>query len=173
MARGASLGQTPSSELVLRLDTTPYVSATVASGMKGIIHILTVIIVEDSPPMQQILIKLVGTEPSLELVAVVDNPADAMTALKKDQPNLVILDLALRAGNGIDLIIDIKKHKPECRVLVFTAYDAEQYRIRSTKAGADWFFSKNRQHRELVESLSNIAAGIIASGKSAPAKETK
>jgi DNA-binding NarL/FixJ family response regulator len=128
-------------------------------------------IVEDSPPMQRILADMVQTCPGLELVSIADCEVDSMAGIKKHLPTLVILDLALSVGNGINILSEIKRQKLDCRVLVFTGYDAEQYRLRCIEAGADWFFSKNRQRREMIEALRKVGAEALTAGKNAPANQ--
>ena len=103
--------------------------------------------------MQEILTESLQSAPGLELAAVANTAADALTAFEAHRPAVVILDLVLRAGNGLDLLHEIKGRAPACRVLVFTGYDDEPYRTRCLTAGADRFFSKNRQHRELIQHL--------------------
>ena len=108
--------------------------------------------------MQEILNWSVQAAPGLELAAVVDTTTDALTAFDRSSPDVVILDLALREGNGLDVLREIKRRAPACRVLVFTTHDTEPYRTRCLAAGADYFFSKNKQHRELIQVLQALGA---------------
>lgn len=116
--------------------------------------------------MQEILTESLQTVPGLELVGAVATATDALAALESHRPDVVILDLALRAGTGLDVLHGIKQRAPACRVLVFTGYDAEPYRTRCLAAGADYFFSKNRQHRELIQQLHNFGGDApVATGQ--------
>jgi DNA-binding NarL/FixJ family response regulator len=117
---------------------------------------LKTIVVEDSTRMQQIVADSVEAIPGLQLVAVVDNASDAVVAIEGNGPDVVILDLVLRAGRGIDVLKELRLRAPNCHAIVFTAYDDEQYRERSMSAGAERFFSKNRQHRELIQCLRDL-----------------
>jgi DNA-binding NarL/FixJ family response regulator len=107
--------------------------------------------------MREILSDAVEAVAGLELTVLADNPEDAICALDLHHPDVVVLDLVLKGGNGLDVLRKIKLRTPGCRVLVFTAYDAEQYRTRCLAAGADHFFSKNRQHHDLLQLLNTLA----------------
>jgi DNA-binding NarL/FixJ family response regulator len=120
---------------------------------------LKLLLVEDSPRLQAILAESVQAVPGLELAGVAATAADAMIAFASHGPDVVILDLVLRAGSGLDVLREIKQRAPACQVLVFTGYDMEPCRTRCLAAGADHFFSKNRQHRELMHHLHHLSAG--------------
>jgi DNA-binding NarL/FixJ family response regulator len=118
---------------------------------------LKTMIVEDSPHLSEILATIVKGMPGLELVAVVDNAADALVGFEQNRPGLIILDLVLAKGTGFDVLRGVKRIAPECRVLIFTAHDAEQYRVRCMADGADYFLSKVRQARELTQLLAKLS----------------
>ena len=114
--------------------------------------------------MQEILIWSVQTAPGLKLVAMADTAAEALKEFNRCSPEVVILDLALREGSGLDVLREIRQRATTCRVLVFTTHDSEPYRTRCLAAGADYFFSKNKQHRELVQVLQELGASAAGCG---------
>ena len=113
--------------------------------------------------MQEILIWSVQTASGLELVAMADTAAEALAEFNRCRPDVVILDLALREGSGLDVLREVKRGSAACQVLVFTTHDTEPYRTRCLAAGADYFFSKNKQHRELVQVLQELGASASKS----------
>ncbi len=117
-----------------------------------------ILLVEDSRPMQETLTAILSGMDHLQLVSIAETASEAVDHFNKLQPHAVILDLGLREGTGFDVLYAIKGRRPDCRVLVFTSYDAEPYRLRCLAAGADHFFSKNRQHSELLQELSQFSA---------------
>ena len=114
---------------------------------------LRAMLVEDSPTMQELLIDSLATVPGLEIVGVAETVADAVAEFESQGPDVVVLDLSLREGSGLDVLRVIKVRNPECQVLVFTGHDQPSYRQHCLAAGADFFFSKNRQHDELIQHL--------------------
>jgi DNA-binding NarL/FixJ family response regulator len=117
------------------------------------------IIVEDSRRMQEILADSVRELPGLQLMAVAESAEEALASFELHHPDLVTLDLVLKGSNGLEVLHEIKRLEPGCRVLVFTAYDDDQYRARSLAAGAYRFFSKAKQHAELIQTLREIGGG--------------
>ena len=112
--------------------------------------------------MREALTQSVRAVPGLELVDAVATAADAIAAFEAHHPDVVILDLILRVGSGLDVLRAIKQHTPACRVLVFSGHDKAPFRSRCLAAGADHFFSKIRQHRELIQELHNLAGDATA-----------
>jgi DNA-binding NarL/FixJ family response regulator len=108
--------------------------------------------------MQEMLTTLLRQMDHLEMVGVAETADDAIARFASLRPDGVILDLELRQGTGLDVLRTIKARRPECRVLIFTSHDTKPFRTRCLEAGADRFFSKARQHRELVEALLRFTA---------------
>lgn len=108
--------------------------------------------------MQQILSDAVLGVAGLELITIVETADGALAGIEEHCPDLVILDLVLREGNGLDVLSETKRRAPNCRVLVFTAYDDEQYKTRCIAAGASGFYSKNRQYGDLCTRLFDISS---------------
>lgn len=123
---------------------------------------LKLLVVEDSLPLREVLAQSVRAVPGLELVGAVGTAPEAMAAFELHQPDAVILDLALRAGSGLDVLRGIKQQRPACRVLIFSGHDQEPVRARCRAAGADYFFSKTRQQRELLQQLHRLAGDLPA-----------
>jgi DNA-binding NarL/FixJ family response regulator len=114
------------------------------------------LLVEDSPRLQTVLTNVLGEFPGVELVGVVDTATDALASFELHQPQVVVLDLVLREGNGLDVLQRIKQRRPACRVWIFTNSDGEPYRRRCRTLGADAFFSKHRQHQQLIEHMRDL-----------------
>jgi two-component system response regulator EvgA len=119
--------------------------------------------------MQAVMTEFIRTVPGLKLVAVVDGAEDALASFGLHRPDVVIIDLLLRVGFGLDVLIEIKHRAPECLVLIFTSCDAEQYRKRCLAAGADHFFSKIRHHRQLILLLRDLGRRAQSAEPDAPA----
>ena len=114
------------------------------------------LLVEDSKPMQEILTEIIQTMAGVELVGVAKTASGAMAAFGVHRPEVIVLDLGLRAGNGLDVLKQVKRRAPACQVLVFTNNDTEPYRDHCLAAGADRFFSKTQQYQELLEFLRKL-----------------
>jgi DNA-binding NarL/FixJ family response regulator len=115
-----------------------------------------VLLVEDSVHMIKVLTHTVNSIPGLELVAVADGASEGILQFAKCQPNIVILDLDLSSGDGLQVLHEIKRHPSPCLVLIFTALDSDSFRITCMQGGAYRFFSKAREHQEMVRLLRHL-----------------
>jgi len=68
-------------------------------------------------------------------------------------PEVVIMDIMLHSGNGIDALRIIKRGEPAPIVLVFTNYTYAEYREKCIDAGADFFFAKSSEFKAMFETL--------------------
>ncbi len=119
---------------------------------------LKILVVEDSKLVRDRVSALVDSLPGLQLVAMAETAADAVDAFHNTEPDLVILDLLLQTGSGLDVLRVVKRSKPECVVIVFTNHDTALYRKHCFTAGATAFVSKS-QNPERLEHLLRAASG--------------
>jgi DNA-binding NarL/FixJ family response regulator len=85
---------------------------------------------------------------------------DEVLRLVRDQRwSLVILDISLPRGNGLELLTTIRREKPEIPVLILTVHPEEQYAVRCIKAGAAGFLNKESAPEQLIEAVRKIAGG--------------
>jgi DNA-binding NarL/FixJ family response regulator len=85
--------------------------------------------------------------------------AEAQEALRRDPYDIVLLDLSLPDGSGIDVLRRIKVRYPDTRVLVLSGFSEEQYGINMLRAGASGFLSKTCSMEELIKAIDTIAVG--------------
>lgn len=91
---------------------------------------------------------------------MVGQTSDAHTAVdsvRRLSPDVVIMDIMLDEGNGIDVLRTIKRFDPAPVVFVFTNYTYAEYKERWMQEGADFFFSKSSDFRAMLESLRAVA----------------
>lgn len=117
---------------------------------------LRVLLVEDSLALREAFRGFFRGLPAVRELQEADKASEALELLATAPPDILILDLTLREGNGFDVLARVRELRPACRVLVFTSHDADSVRERCLAAGADRFFSKSRQHRELLHELREI-----------------
>jgi DNA-binding NarL/FixJ family response regulator len=113
----------------------------------------TVLIVEDEPVTRDVLIHVVENHPRLKLLAAVSNVAEAKAMLGQ-QPNIILVDIGLPDGNGIDLIRQIKQKHPEGAVMVISGFDDEEHVLKAIEAGATGYILKD-------DSLTKVGPHIL------------
>ena len=118
-----------------------------------------VLIVDDHPLVRRGLSALIGSEPGLAVVAEAGSCRAALEALDSVRPDLVIVDLALGAEDGLDLVKMIRLRHPETPVLVLSMYEESLYAERCLKAGAMGYVSKRQLDDELLAALRALIRG--------------
>jgi DNA-binding NarL/FixJ family response regulator len=119
-----------------------------------------ILIIEDHTLLRAGLRALLLQDANLEIVGELDNGRDAVSAVGRLNPHIVLTDLSMPGMNGIETIADIKRRHPATRVLVITCHKAEEYIHASLRAGADGYLLKEATQNEL-----NLAVHCVLSGK--------
>lgn len=112
-----------------------------------------VLLADDALLVREILILQLRQMPGLQLVGVAGTEPDALAEFERLRPAIVVLDIAVCKGRGLEILRAIKARDRSCIVLVFTNYDTDSYRHSCLAAGADHFFSKTRGHEQLKRQL--------------------
>jgi DNA-binding NarL/FixJ family response regulator len=120
-----------------------------------------ILIVDDHPMVREGLAMHLATQPDMEVCAEAEDPAGAMEAIETTRPDLVIVDISLKNGNGLDLIRRIRERDSGVRILVWSMYPENLYAERALRAGARGYLSKDRATRELLEAIRSVLAGKV------------
>ncbi len=120
---------------------------------------IRVMLADDHALVREGTRRLLEAEPDLRVVAEAASGAEAIAAAERDRPDVVIMDIAMPGGNGIEATRHIKQLCPQSAVLALTAYDDDQYVMALLEAGAAGFLLKNVHGRELVEAVRAVHRG--------------
>src|ERR1051325_8995280 len=96
--------------------------------------VVKVMIVDDHPLIRHGLSELLSREPDLEICCTAEDVSSAWKGLKEHDPSLIIVDLALRGGDGLELIRNLKATNPELRILALSMHDEKLYAERALRA---------------------------------------
>ena len=128
---------------------------------------ITVAIVDDYEVVRVGLAELLGTSAEIAIVGTASNGRDAVELVDSLRPDVVMMDLSMPAGGGVDAIRRIKRRHASCKVLVLTAF-AEHGRIKEAfGAGADGYLLKHSHPDDLLDAIRCVAHG----GRLAPLLE--
>ncbi len=120
-----------------------------------------IMIVDDHPVVCLGMTELINKESDL-MVSVSEETADkAWAAITNHHLDLVLVDIALKESNGIDLVEKITREYPDLRVLVFSMYDETLYAERALMAGAHGYIMKQQAVRHVVRAIRQVLAGEI------------
>lgn len=98
---------------------------------------------------------------AVRVVATATDADAALKAVSTEQPDVVLCDVRLRQGSGLDLCKAIREMQPSARVVFLTVYDDEQYLYQALRAGASGFLLKRVDAPELVRYLQHVHDGEI------------
>jgi Response regulator containing a CheY-like receiver domain and an HTH DNA-binding domain len=121
---------------------------------------LNILIVDDSQSLQERLLGMLGGVTGLENIGQAYSVAEARRVISEQQPAIVILDIQLGDGSGINLLRETKQKYPAIRFIVFTNQCEAQYRQRCTDLGADFFLCKSTGAKSLVATSTDLAADV-------------
>src|SRR5438094_777221 len=101
-------------------------------------HKLRVLIVEDSPVVQQLLAQVLRTDPQIEILAIVGDGADALAALSRQKPDVVTMDVNLPGMNGFEVTRRIMETHPVPVVIVSASWRPDEVAttFKAVEAGA-------------------------------------
>lgn len=118
-----------------------------------------VVVVDDHELLRDGIIELLATEPHLDVCGEAAGETDAMAVIHEKRPNLVIVDVALSQGNGINLVKRIKAHDESIRTIVCSMYDEGIYAERALRAGASGYVHKQAPARTVLDAIREVLAG--------------
>jgi DNA-binding NarL/FixJ family response regulator len=120
-----------------------------------------VVVVEDHPVLCDGLKQLIDNQPDLTCSGVADNTLDAKRLAEQCQPDLMILDLRLKAGDALDFIKTLRIENPELKVLVLSQYDELLFAERALRAGAFGYIMKENATDEVLRAVRKVLTGEL------------
>lgn len=122
---------------------------------------IKILIVDDHPVVREGLAMRIALQPDLEVCGEAEDVPSALAQLASTQPDLAIIDISLKKGNGIDLIGSIKERHPSTRILVWSMYKENLYAERALRAGAQGYLHKGRATSQLLDAIRAVLAGKV------------
>jgi DNA-binding NarL/FixJ family response regulator len=120
---------------------------------------IRVFIADDHAIVRAGLKQILAEERDISVVGEAETGLDAIKLFRKSRCNVLLLDISLPDRNGIEVLKQIKDDKPELAVLMLSMHREDQYAIRSLKAGAAGYLTKQSAPRELVGAIRQVAGG--------------
>jgi DNA-binding NarL/FixJ family response regulator len=121
---------------------------------------LRVYIVEDSELLRDRIIGSISEIDHVEVIGYADTEDDAVQDIRDVHPDVAIIDIRLREGSGINVVLAINRmhFTTTPKLVVLTNYSFAEYRDKCLAAGADFFFDKSDELHCVFELLENMAA---------------
>ena len=119
----------------------------------------TVLIVEDHRMLREGLKAILSMRNDLEVIGEATDGIEALLAVKRLKPDIMLLDLSMPRMNGLSVLLQAKTTYPDIKVLVLTIYHGDDSIKEAFAAGADGYCSKNDSRGELLVAIDSVLAG--------------
>lgn len=118
-----------------------------------------VIIVDDHPLIRRGFVQLINAEQDLEVVGEAAGAAEALNVIEKEKPDLVMVDISLKDGSGIELIKQIKIRNKHVKMLVSSMHDELLFAERVIRAGALGYIQKEEATEQVIKAIRQVLRG--------------
>jgi len=136
-------------------------AASQSNVVGGKRRVRRVLIVDDHPIVRQGLRRVMENEEDLTVCGEAETARDARAAIKEFNPDVVIADISLKQGDGIELVRDVRAHYPQLPILVLSMHDETIYAERMLSAGANGYIMKQAASEQFLISLRRVLDGGI------------
>lgn len=120
---------------------------------------MKILIVDDHPSVREGLALRISLHADLEVCGEAETEDQALVLVKQTNPDLVLVDISLRSGHGIELIKRIRSLDPAIKMLVISGFQESLYAERALRAGALGYLNKQESNEKMIEAIRTVLAG--------------
>ena len=120
-----------------------------------------VLIVDDHPLFRRGLVQLLRTIPAFVLVGEAASGAEGLVLARELRPDLILLDLNMRDGDGLDMLRGLRTARSKARVVMVTVSDSGEDVVAALRGGVEGYLLKDMEPEAMLEALQDVAAGRV------------
>lgn len=120
---------------------------------------LRIVVVDDHPIVRDGLVGIFSREPGMEVVGEAASGPEGVLITQRTLPDVVLMDLRMPGGDGVDAIRTLIGQRTTARILVLTTYDTDRDILAAVTAGAHGYLLKDAPRADLVRAVRDVAAG--------------
>lgn len=121
---------------------------------------VTVLVVDDQRLVREGIASLLGLQPGISVVGVAADGKEAVERVLTLAPDVVLMDVRMPGMDGVDAVAVLRRQVPDCRVVMLTTFDDEEYVVQALRAGAAGYLLKDLPAAELAEAVRLAHAGV-------------
>lgn len=122
---------------------------------------IKIFLVDNQPIVLHGIKSLVKAQPNLQVCGQSSDAGDVLEQIQLKKPDLIILDVTLRTGSGLELIKQIKAFEPNIKILVYSAYRESQFGERAIRSGAMGYVNKKDSIERFLKGIKEVLDGNI------------
>jgi DNA-binding NarL/FixJ family response regulator len=122
---------------------------------------IRIVIVDDHPLFRHGLTQLFNSDSIFSVCGEAGTSPEALSLIRKTKPHLAIVDLGLKGPNGIELTKSLRAEFPKMPVLILSMHDEPTYAVRSLRAGANGYVTKQDAIGSVLEAAREVVAGRV------------
>lgn len=118
-----------------------------------------ILIADDHALIREGLKKILKAAQDISVVSEAQNAREVMEEVKKQELDVVILDISLPGKSGLELLKDLKQEYPALPILILSMHPEDRFAVRALKAGAAGYVTKESAVEELVKAIRKVVHG--------------
>ncbi len=120
---------------------------------------IRILITDDHDIVRQGLKQIVAEHPGMIVAGEASNGQEALEMIMTRDFDVAIIDIAMPGRGGLEILKDIKAHKPSIKIIMLSMYSEKQYAIRSLRDGASAYLTKANATDDLIKAIEAVASG--------------
>lgn len=118
-----------------------------------------ILIVDDHPMVREGMAMRIAAQRDLQVCGEAATEEEALALAQQTDPDLIIIDISLKSGHGLELIKQIKSRHPAVRMLVVSGFQESLYGERALRSGAMGYLNKQESSEKLIEAIRTVLRG--------------
>ncbi|MFD7772029.1 response regulator [Streptomyces sp. NPDC059787] len=124
------------------------------------VPVIRVLVVDDQDLVREGIAALLGIQPGIEVTGSARDGAEAVEKAERCHPDVVLMDIRMPGMDGVAATALLRRRLPECRIVMLTTFNDDEYVGRALKAGAVGYLLKNLPAAELARAVRLVHAGV-------------
>ena len=120
---------------------------------------LRVLVADDHAVVRKGVLQILAEDPDILMADEAASGREALRALQEKEYEVLLLDIAMPEGGGLEVLEELRKRASPPHVLILSIYSEKQYALRALKSGADGYLTKDSLPEELLTAIHRVAAG--------------
>lgn len=120
---------------------------------------INILIADDHAVVRRGIRQIISEDPEINILGEASNSDEIMSQLYDHDWNVFVLDITMPGKNGLDVMIEVKRKRPEIKVLILSMHPEEEIAMRALKTGASGYLNKDSVPGELIKAIRKVHNG--------------